>query len=271
VRNKTLAGYYLNYERWPALNRTRLYVKMARSIPILFTVTASFAVTELSASSLRQSPVLAGPPVAYCRLGEAPGYIIAVDSAANAHAGVPEGTSRLRVLTWDVPFTIEAWVELIDDYQVETGTGSGYGLDIPPGEGGLPDSTILAVLTPLNEDSFEARGVLGEGVIPNYTLAPARVEAPYAIEAVFETSALTSLLGLVLILFGLGWRGPLKFRGRDAVLSHARIFPGAGLKLRKRSESELNSFSARYATIEVQAVASLAHPPRSHQHAETQF
>ena len=175
---------------------------MASSIPILFTVTAGFAVTELSASSLRQSPVLADPPVAYYRLGEAPGYIIAVDSAANAHAGVPEGTSRLRVLTWDVPFTIEAWVQLIDDYQVETGTGSGYGLDISPWEGWLSGSTIFAVLTPLNEDSSEARGVLGEVVIPNYALAPARVEAPYAVEAVFETSALTSLLGLALILFG---------------------------------------------------------------------
>lgn len=242
-------------------------MKMARSIPILFTVTAGFAVTELSASSLRQWPVLADPPVAYYRLGEAPGYTIAVDSAAHAHAGVPEGTSRLRVLTWDVPFTIEAWVELIDDYQVETGTGSGYELDIPPGEGWLSDSTILAVLTPLNEDSSEARSVLGEVVIPNYAPAPARVEAPYATEAVFETSAFTSLLGLALILFGLGprgWRGPLKFRGSDAGLSHARIFQGAGLKLRRRSESELNSFSASYATIEVQGVGSLSHPPRSH-------
>jgi hypothetical protein len=237
---------------------------MASSIPILFTVTAGFAVSELSASSLRQWPVLADPPVAYFRLGEAPGYIIAVDSAANAPAGVPEGTSRLRILTWDVPFTIEAWVELIDDYQVETGTGSGYGLDIS-------DSTIFDVLTPLNDDSSEAWGALGKAIIPNYALAPARVEGPYAVEAVFETSVLTSLLGLVLILFGLGWRGPLKFRGSNAGLSHGRIFQGAGLKLRQRSESELNSFSARYATIEVQAVASVSHPPRSHPYAEPQF
>ena len=247
---------------------------MASSIPILFTVTAGFAVTELCASSLRQSPVLADPPVAYYRLGEAPGYIIAVDSAANAHAGVPEGTSRLRVLTWDVPFTIEAWVQLLDDYQVETGTSSGYGRDISHWEGWLSGSTIFAVLPPLNEDSSEARGVLGEVVIPNYALAPARVEAPHAVETVFETSALTSLLGLALILFGLGprgWRAPLKFRGSDAGLSRARIFRGAGRNLRKRSESELNSFSARYATIAVQAVASLSHRARSHQHAETQF
>jgi hypothetical protein len=271
VRNKALAAYYFNYERWPAPDRTRLDVKMARSIPILFIVTAGFAVTELSACRLRQSPVLADRPVAYYRLGEAPGYIIAVDSAANAPAGVPEGTSRLRVLTWDVPFTIEAWVQLINDYQVEAGTGSGDRLDIPPWEGWLSGSTILAVSTPLNEDFSEARGAPGEAIIPNYALAPAGVEGPYAVEAVVETSALTSLLGLVLILFGLGWRGPLKFRGSNAGLSHARVFQGAGLKLRKRSESELNSFSARYATIEVQAVASLSHPPRSHQHAEPQF
>lgn len=244
---------------------------MARSIPILFTVTAGFAVTELSASSLRQWPVLADPPVAYYRLGEAPGYILAVDSAANAPAGVPEGTSRLRVLTWDVPFTVEAWVQLINDYQVEAGTGSGDRLDIPPWEGWLSGSTIFAVSTPLNDDFSEARGALGEAIIPNYAVAPARVEGPYAVESVFETSALTSLLGLVLILFGLGWRGPLKFRGSAAGLSHGRIFQGTGLKLRQRSESELNSFSARYATIEVQGVASLSPPQRSHQHAETQF
>jgi hypothetical protein len=234
---------------------------MANSIPILFTVTAGFAVTELSASSVRQSPVLADPPVAYYRLGEAPGYTVAVDSAANAHDGVPEGTSRLSVLKWSVPFTIEAWVQLIDDYHVETGTGSGYGLDISLSEGWLSGSINFAVLTPLHDDFSEARDVLGKVAIPNYELAPARVETPYEVETMFETSALTSLLGLALIMFGMGrrgWRSPLKFRGSDAGLSRARIFQVGGVKLRKRSENELNSFSARYATVAVQAEGPLA-------------
>ena len=209
---------------------------MKNSIPILFTVTAGFAVTELSASIVHQSPVLADPPVAYYRLGEAPGSTSAVDSSAN-----------------------------IDDYQVdsrifgkaETGTGNGYGLDITLSEARLSGSTDFSALTPLNDDLFEARGVLGEVAIHNFALAPVPVESRYQVETVFKTSVLTSL-GLVLILFGLVPRGGprhLESRVRDAELSHGRILQVGMVKLRRRSETELNSFSARYATIEVRAAA----------------
>ena len=232
---------------------------MASSIPLLFTVTAGFAVTELSASGVRQWPVLANRPVAYFRLGEGPGYIVAVDLSANAHDGVPEGTSRLKVLEWEVPFTIEAWVQLIDDYHVETGADNSDG---------------LGILTLWNDDLSEARDVPGDAAIPTHELSPARAEASDEVEKVFETSALTSALGLALIVIGLGpraWRGPLEFRGGDAGLSRGTIFQVGRGKLRKRSEAELNSFSARYATIAVPVVASLSGPPRSHPYAETQF
>jgi hypothetical protein len=232
---------------------------MASSIPLLFTVTAGFAVTELSASGVRQWPVLADRPVAYYRLGEAPGCMVAVDLSANAHDGVPEGTSRLTVLEWDVPFAIEAWVQLIDDYHWETGADNSYG---------------LGIFTLWNDDLSEAQGVPGDAAMPTHELSPARAEASHEVEKVFETGALTSALGLALILFGLSprrWRSPLRFRGSDAGLSRGSIFQVGRGNLRKRSESELNSFSARYATIAAPAVASLFHPPRSHPYAETQF
>jgi hypothetical protein len=116
-------------------------------------------------------------------------------------------------------------------------------------------------LTPFNDDLSEASGSLGKVIVQNYTLAPAPVESPYKVETVFGTSAVTSLLGLALVLFGLaprGWRSPLKFRGTDRGLSRAGIFQVGVVKLRKRSEAELNSFSARYATIAVPAQAPLA-------------
>jgi len=236
---------------------------MTNLILILFTVTESFAVT------IRQSPVLADPPVAYYRLGEAPESTIAVDSSANAHSGVYKGTSIWRVLKWNAPFTIEAWVQLIDDYKIDsrifgqaaTVTGDSYGLDSSLWEASLTSSTDLFVLTPFNDDLSEASGSLGKVIVQNYTLAPAPVESPYKVETVFGTSAVTSLLGLALVLFGLaprGWRSPLKFRGTDRGLSRAGIFQVGVVKLRKRSEAELNSFSARYATIAVPAQAPLA-------------
>ena len=241
---------------------------MASSIPLLFTVTAGFAVTELSAKGVRQWPVLADRPVAYYRLGEAPGCIVAVDLSANAHDGVPEGTSRLKVLEWDVPFAIEAWiqliddyhwVQLIDDYHLETGADNSYG---------------LGILTLWNDDLSEAQGVPGDAAMPPHELSPARAGTSHEVEKVFETGALTSALGLALILFGLSprrWRSPLRFRGSDRGLSRGSIFQVGRGKLRKRSESELNSFSARYATIAAPAVASLFHAPRSHPYAETEF
>jgi hypothetical protein len=162
-------------------------------------------------------------------------------------------------MEWNAPFTIEAWVQLIDSYQVNsrilgeagTGAGDGYGLDIQLSE---PE-------TPLNDDLFPTQGRVAVVVMRDY--APAPVESRYRVEAVFETSALTSLVGLALILFGLvprAWRSPVKFRGGNAGLSRASTFPAGAMTLRRRSERELNSFSARYATIEVRAVVPL---PRS--------
>jgi hypothetical protein len=231
---------------------------MASSISLLFSVTAGFAVTELSAKGVRQWPVLADRPVAYYRLGEAPGCIVAVDLSANAHDGVPEGTSRLKVLEWDVPFAIEAWVQLIDDYQInskilgeaKSDTGAGYGLDF-----------ALSEADPTNDGLFVARGVLRGATIYNYPLTPRLVESRHQVETEFRTGMLTTLLGLALILFGLVpvvFRRALKFRGSDAGLSRAGIFQVGVVNLRRRSESELNSFSARYATVEVRAGAPLA-------------
>jgi hypothetical protein len=222
----------------------------------VFTATAGFAAT------VRQSLVMAGPPVAYYQLGEAPGCTIAVDLSANAHDGVFKGTSTWRVLEWNAPFTIEAWVQVMDDYQVnskipggaETGAGSAYVLDEPSSEASLSGST---------NDLAEAWGVLDRVATHNHalTLTLAPVEAEYGVETVFETSAWTLLLGLTLILFGLrarGWRGPLKFRGCGSGLSRAGIFEVGAIKHRQRSETELNSFSACYATIQVRAKAPLA-------------
>jgi len=157
-------------------------------------------------------------------------------------------------MKWNSPFTIEAWVQLIEDYQVNsrilgdagTDASDGYGLDI----------SLSETETSLDDDLFEELSVLGVVAIHNHALAPAAVESRYQVEAVFETSAVTSLVGLALILFGLlpgGWRTPLKFRGGEAGLSRASLLPVGAAKLRKRSESELNSFSASYATIEAPA------------------
>jgi hypothetical protein len=243
-------------------------VRMAHSIPILFTVTAGFAVTGLSSSGVPQSPVLADPPVAYFRLGEEPGCIIAVDLSEIARDEVSERTSGWKVLKWDAPFSIEAWSQLIDDYhaskifdKVKPGTGSGYRVGSSPPTAGLSDATGFAVLTPFRDYLSQARGVLGKVSIPNFAPGPAREKAGYSVATVYETGALTSLIGLVLILFGSisgGWRGPLNFRGSDAGLSRPGILQVGVVKLRKRSEPELNSFSARYATIEVRGEAPLA-------------
>jgi hypothetical protein len=161
-------------------------------------------------------------------------------------------------MDWNAPFTIEAWVQLIDDYQInskilgeaKTDTGAGYGLDFA-----LPEAD------PTNDGSFVARVVLGGATIYNYPLTPRLVQSRHRVETAFGTSVLTTLLGLALVLFGLvpvGFRRPLKFRGSDAGLSHARIFQVGMVNLRKRSETELNSFSARYATIEMRAGAPAA-------------
>ena len=216
-------------------------------------------VTELSASMVRQSLVLADPPVAYYRLGEAPGSTIAVDSLQSAHSRAYKGASVWRVMKWNAPFAIEAWIQLIDDYQVDSripgdakpGGGDGYRLDV----------SLTQVNTPFNDDLFDAWGVLGVVVIHNDELWLEPGESRYRAAAVLETSALTSLIGLALILFGLaprGWRGPLRYRGSDSGLSHTSILLFAEGKFRKRLEPELNSFSACYATIEVPAVSPLA-------------
>ena len=266
---------------------------MKNSIPILFTVTAGFAVTELSASIVHQSPVLADPPVAYYRLGEAPGSAIAVDSSINAYDGVYRGTSRWTVKKLDIPLTIEAWIQLIDDFQVngrildkvEPGGGDSYGLDVSVMEVKLSGSTYIANASgglghgfphigevletagaytssssyaraartgAASKDPYETRGVLRGMAIHHYARMPAHAESHDGAEAPF---VMLTLSGLGLILLGLipqRCGAPLKFCGIDAVLSRARIFRAGGVKLRKRSEAELNSFSACYATIAVQ-------------------
>ena len=225
---------------------------MAHAVPILFTVTAGFAVT------VPQSPVLADAPVAYYRLGETPGSTIAVDSLEGAPNRAYKGTSVWRVMDWNAPFTIEAWVQLIDDYQInskilgeaKSDTGAGYGLDF-----------ALSEADPTNDGLFVARGVLRGATIYNYPLTPRLVESRHQVETAFRTGMLTTFLGLALILFGLVpvvFRRALKFRGSDAGLSRAGIFQVGVVNLRRRSESELNSFSARYATVEVRAGAPLA-------------
>ncbi len=263
------------------------------SIPIVFTVTAGFAVAELSAGTVNQLPVLADPPVAYYRVGEAPGCAMAVDSSMNAYDGVYRGTSRWTVQKLNIPLTIEAWIQLMDDFQangrildkVEPGAGDSYGLDISTSEVELSGSTYMvgasgglghdfpfmdevletsgayassssyaraARTGAASKGSFETRGMLREMANHRYARMPVHAESHYGAETPFE---ILTLLGLGLILFGLIPRGcgtPLKFRGSDAGLSHARISRVGGVKLRKRSEPELNSFSACYATIAVQ-------------------
>jgi hypothetical protein len=93
--------------------------------------------------------------------------------------------------------------------------------------------------------------VLREMAIHHYGRTPAHAESYYRVETPFE---ILTLLGLALILFGLiprGCRTRLNFCGVDAALSRAGIFRVGGVKLRKRSEAELNSFSACYATMAV--------------------
>jgi hypothetical protein len=161
-------------------------------------------------------------------------------------------------MKWDAPFTIEAWVQLIDGYQrnrkilgeAKTDTGAVSRLDF-----------ALAEADATNDGLSAARGVLGGATIYNYPLTPRLAQSRHEVETVFRTSMLTTLLGLALILFGLvpaGFRRPLKFHGSDAALSRAGIFQVGVVNLRRRSESELNSFSARYATVEVRAGAPLA-------------
>ena len=263
---------------------------MNYSIPIVFTVTAGFAVAELSAGIVHQLPVLADPPVAYYRLGEAPECAIAVDSSINAYDGVYRGTSKWTVKKLNIPLTIEAWIQLIDDFQVnvkildkvEPGAAGSYGLGILVSQAKLSDSNYFvgtsdglgdgfphidevletsgayassssyvraAHTGAANKDPFETRGMLRDMALHHYARMPAHAESHDGAETPF---VMLTLLGLGLILFGLiprGCRTPLKFHGGDAGLSRARIFRVAGVKLRKRSEAELNSFSACYATI----------------------
>jgi len=105
---------------------------------------------------------------------------------------------------------------------------------------------------------FESRGMLREMAIHRYARMPAHAKSHYLAETPFE---ILTFLGLGLILCGFipRWFGNApKFCGFDAGLSHARIFRAGGVKLRKRSETELNSFSACYATIAVQKKPPLA-------------
>jgi hypothetical protein len=197
---------------------------MRNAIRILFTATAGFAVTELAASTVYRSTALNDPPLAYYLLGEAPGSPLAIDSSASAPDEVDEETSTLGVAEWNAPFTIEAWVQPLDDYAGLSG----------------------------------ARGVLGDAADYNSVLRPAQIGSRYQVEAPFET---LTLLGLALILFGSiprRRRKLLKFRGSDAWLSRARIFRVGGVRLRRRSEPELNSFSACYATTSAPEQAPLA-------------
>lgn len=266
---------------------------MKNWIPGFFTLTAGFAVAELSASIVPQSLVLADPPVAYYRLGEAAACAIAVDSSIRAYDGVYRGTSRWRVQKLNAPFTIEAWIQLIDDFQangrildkVEPGAGDSYGMDISGSEAKLSDSTYMVGASgglgdgfphidevletsgayvssssyaragrtgAANKDSSETRGMLRDMALHHYARMPAHAESHYGAKTPF---VMLTLLGLGLILFGLIPRGcgnVLKFCGVDAGLSRARISRVGGVSLRKRSEAELNSFSACYATIAVQ-------------------
>ena len=199
---------------------------MKNAIPILVIVTAGFAATVLAASTVCRSTVPADPPVAYYQFGDAPEFPTALDSSTNADDGVYEETSTLRVPKLNAPFTMGAWLQSIDD----------------------------------NDDLSGARDVLGEAAIDNYAPRTAQIGSRYQVETAFETGTLISL-GLVLILFesiGRWGRSPLEFRGSDATLSRARIFQLGGANLRRRSEAELNSFSACYATARVQEEASLA-------------
>ena len=189
---------------------------MRNAIPLLFTITAGFGLTRLAASTICQPAPIDDPPLADYLLGEAPASPISIDSSADALDGAVPEASVLRSAALNAPFMIEAWVQPVDD----CGGSSG------------------------------ARAALGQVADYKYALRPAQAGSPNRAGTAIETSTLT-LLGLVLIMFGLaprGWRTPLKFSGGDAGLSHARIFRIGGVSLRRRSESELNSFSACYAT-----------------------
>jgi hypothetical protein len=225
---------------------------MNYSIPIEFIVAAGFAVGELSGGIVHQLPVLADAPVAYYRFGETPGCVIAVDASINACDWVYRGT----------PIDdIEVDERIFD--QTELGAGDSYGLgqgfpfiDEVLGTSGAyasSSSYVRAARTGAGSKApFESRGMLREMAIHRYARMPAHAKSYYLAETPFE---ILTFFGLGLILCGFipRWFGNApKFCGFDAGLSHARIFPAGGVKLRKRSETELNSFSACYATIAVQ-------------------
>ena len=183
------------------------------------------------------------------------GSTVAVDSPTKPHDRVLEGTSALRSPETNALFTFKAWVVLLDDFQADP-CNACY---IPGMSGEVPEAPGLYDSS-LSGDFSEARRVLGKVAIYRYAGTPAQVAGRPQAGTGFETSTLT-LLGLVLMVVGLlprSWHVPPKFRACDAVLSRARIFRLAAVKLRKRSEAELNSFSARYATIEVQEEDPLA-------------
>jgi hypothetical protein len=243
-------------------------------IPIEFIVAAGFAVAELSGGVVHQLPVLADAPVTYYRFGEAPGCVIAVDASIDACDWVYRGT----------PIDdIQVDERILD--QTELGAGDSYGLAISTSEAKLSGSTYMvgaagglgqgfpfidevlgtsgayassssyvrAARTGAGSKApFESRGMLREMAIHRYARMPAHAKSHYLAETPFE---ILTFLGLGLILCGFipRWFGNApKFCGFDAGLSHARIFRAGGVKLRKRSETELNSFSACYATIAVQ-------------------
>ena len=220
-------------------------------IPIEFIVAAGFAVAELSGGIVHQLPVLADAPVAY-RFGEAPGCVIAVDASIDACDWVYRGT----------PVDDVQVDERIFD-QTELGAGDSYGSgqrfpfidEVLETSGAYASSSsyVRAARTGAgNQAPFESRGMLREMAIHRYARMPAHAKSHYLAETPFE---ILTFLGLGLILCGFipRWFGKApKFCGFEAGLSRARIFRAGGVKLRKRSETELNSFSACYATIAVQ-------------------
>ena len=230
---------------------------MSYSIPIEFIVAAGFAVAELSGGIVHQLPVLADAPVAY-RFGEAPGCVIAVDASIDACDWVYRGTPVDDVQVDE---------RIFDQTELGAGDSGGLGQGFPfidevlgtSGAYASSSSYVRAARTGAgNQAPFESRGMLREMAIHRYARMPAHAKSHYLAETPFE---ILTFLGLVLILCGFipRWFGNApKFCGFDAGLSHARIFRAGGVKLRKRSETELNSFSACYATIAVQKKPPLA-------------
>jgi hypothetical protein len=218
---------------------------MNYSIPIVFTVTAGFAVAQLSAGIVHQLPVIE----AWIQLiddFQVNGRIL---DKVEPGAG---DSYRLDVSVLEAKPSGSTYI-------VGASDGLGHGFpqidEVLETSGAYTSSSSYARAArtgAASKDPFETRGVLRDMAIHHYARMPAHAESHYGAEAPF---VVLTLLGLGLILCGLIPRrcgSSVKFCGIDAVLSRARIFRAVGVKLRKRSEAELNSFSACYATIAVQ-------------------